>query len=140
MQVAVVEMNGYVSPRLAWCTHLRTAVIEAGHILQQELRAVPDHMTLVDLVNALALDVLVCGGIPPTIEAALYRRGLDVIHGVIGTADQVLQALARGALRSEDALSDNDCGPGVVTQPDGVARGGPHTAAAASVAGGVKAA
>ncbi len=123
MRAAVVEMEGYVSPRLAWCTHLRIAGIDAGHILHEESRDVCDldPAMLVNLLNELELDVLACGGIPPEMECALHPRELRVIRGVIGTGDQVLQALAHGRLRNDDVANHH---PGRATRDDAVdARG-----------------
>jgi len=107
MRVAVAEMRGYVSPRLAWCTHVRLAVIDAGRIVSDETQDVRGFgpAALIGLLSALELDTIVCGAISPESEQALERQGVGVIWGVIGKTNQVLLALARGQLRNDDVVS-----------------------------------
>ncbi len=96
MRVAIPICRGRISPVFDVAQSLRLVDIEdralASHaeltIRGNRTRALADHV----------VDVLICAGISREIENTLRAQGIDVISGICGLVDEVVEAYLDGGL------------------------------------------
>lgn len=62
------------------------------------------HGALAGILSALHADVLICGGIGGSAQAALAQAGIKLYGGVSGSADEAVGALLAGMLDFDPAV------------------------------------
>ena len=101
MKIAIPLFSSRVSPRFGCETEILIVDI-ANHqeINRQKFSTVglgiPQRIAL---LSSLAIDILICGGIDIFCLRSLLGRGLQIIPGVIGEADEALNCFLSGKLR-----------------------------------------
>lgn len=100
MKVAVVLFRDQVAPRFGatrmaalvtveHATEMDRRLIDLGGVMPEEIPG---------MLAAEGAEVLICGGIHPRFEALFARRGVKVIGGVVGPAEEALAAFRAGEL------------------------------------------
>jgi len=99
-RVAIPIFRMRVSPVLDSCTRLLLVDIERGHeVDRKELYL--DAMTLTERVTLLqksSVDVVICGGISEVLENLLSSTHVDLISGISGEIERVLEAYVANTL------------------------------------------
>ena len=113
MKVALTVWGGRVAPvfdvsREVTVLTIQDAVMGAPRRVRIE---VPTPELRVERLAALGIDTLVCGAISAPLQRDLANRGVRVIGFVAGDADEVLRALAGGALPAPEFVMPG-CGDG----------------------------
>jgi predicted Fe-Mo cluster-binding NifX family protein len=99
MKIAIPHWQGRVSPVFDVCGRLLVVEMENGREIGRSDVVVTGHDPLnrVAQIKALGIDVLICGAISRTMEAALAAAGIRVWAEVCGPVEAVLAGfLARG--------------------------------------------
>lgn len=119
MKVAVVLFRDAVCPRFACATQLLLATVDQGRVTDRKVIALEGRLPTqyAHHIASLGVQTLICGGIHRRFLHDLQREGIQVIWGVIGSAEEALAALSTGALRPDQFL----CRP---NRPRGGPRGG----------------
>jgi predicted Fe-Mo cluster-binding NifX family protein len=106
VNVGIVIFNEAVSPRFGCATQLLLAKVEPGQITDRRVVALNDRLPdeYPRHLATLGVQTLVCGGIHRRFLNELQREGIQVIWGVIGPADDALEAVRNGTLRSDQFL------------------------------------
>ncbi len=118
MRVAVSQFGSEVSPRFGRIVRLTIVELDGGRVCDRQAVFAPTGVDkhLVDLLESLGVEVLVCGGIEHALQRDFERRGIHVIWGVIGSVELAVEALANGTLRNDQfvgrATSDRIVGDG----------------------------
>ena len=105
-KIGIVVFNNEVSPRFGMSPALMVAQVEGKTVKQSEtasLEAVPPG-ALADFIAGQGVKVLICGGIHERFQTALEQRGVKVIWGIIGPAEQALNEYLAGALKPDRFL------------------------------------
>lgn len=102
-RVAVPYENGEVFPHFGRSLHFKLYDIAGKQIVFSEIidTGGPGHGgVLSGLLNALDVDVLLCGGIGPGAQAALAAAGIQLYSGLSGSADTAVEDWMAGGLSS----------------------------------------
>lgn len=101
MNIAIALYGDEVSPRFGCSGRLLLASIDEGRVVRHEIRDVGQlhPWQWPELLSQLQVRRLVCGGIHQSFQESIEARGIEVLWGVIGRADEALRALANGTLR-----------------------------------------
>lgn len=95
MRVAVTYENGEVFQHFGHTAQFKVYDIENGVILSTEVIDTngSGHGALAGILNAMKVDVLICGGIGGGARTALEEAGIRLYGGVSGNADEAVEAL-----------------------------------------------
>jgi len=96
-----------VAPRCTCADAILLATVSAGRVVsstRMEL-TVGSAVELVAALGQHGVETVVCGGVSPDAREALDGQGIAVIDNVAGSAEEVITALDRGALRCGYGLS-----------------------------------
>jgi len=100
MRVAIPTFEGRVAPRLEGAPEVR--VVDPKDA-EAEPRVLPglshDVAGWLGLVQAAAVQWVLCGALSPALLSALEARGIQVMMGVAGEVDAVVEALRDGRLQ-----------------------------------------
>jgi predicted Fe-Mo cluster-binding NifX family protein len=100
MRIAVSIWEDKVSPVLDTASKL--LIIESE--MQKEVSRFETHLFVQDIsrrchfVCGLNIDVLICGAVSCKLSGRLMSSGIEVISGISGSAEEVLEAYLQGAL------------------------------------------
>jgi predicted Fe-Mo cluster-binding NifX family protein len=103
MRVAIPIFGQRVAPVFDWCR--RIAVVDTDAVEQAERReadlagVMPFHRP--DRLADLGVEVLLCGGISPSVAQLVEAHGIRVVPWVAGDVDAVLAEFLAGRLPSE---------------------------------------
>ena len=119
MKIAVTYDNGEVFQHFGHTEQFKIYEVEDGMVISSEVIGSDGagHSALAALLDANAIDVLICGGIGGGAQAALEARGIELCAGASGSADAAVGAYLRGELENTGANCDHhgeghDCGHG----------------------------
>ncbi len=103
MRIAVTHEDGNVFGHFGHSEQFKIYDVEDDEILSEEIIGSDGngHEALADLLNANAIDVVICGGIGRGAVEALVSHGIEVCSGVTGNADKAVKAYLAGELESE---------------------------------------
>jgi predicted Fe-Mo cluster-binding NifX family protein len=74
--------------------------IENGRTVEREEIATPPALDALKKQFAnLQIDLLICGRIPAELEKTLFDHGVNVISGINGKSDQILNSYLNGTLQ-----------------------------------------
>lgn len=109
MKIAVTYDNGEVFGHFGHSEQFKLYEIQDGSVVSSEVIDVQGsgHSALAAELFENDADVLICGGIGGGAQAALGERGIEVISGVSGDADEAVEAYIRGELVSEGVNCDH---------------------------------
>ena len=100
MRVAVTYENGEIFQHFGHTEQFKVYDVEDGKIISSEVVDTngSGHGALAGVLQALDVDVLICGGIGGGAQSALAAAGIKLYGGVSGQADQAVEASAAGKL------------------------------------------
>lgn len=101
MRIAVPDWKGRVSPLFDVARQLLVVDFEGGRELRRSVESLEQTLPplRVDGLAQRGVNVLLCGGISALLLRMLEARGINVIPGISGDVDQVLQGYLAGHLR-----------------------------------------
>ena len=100
MRIAATYENGQIFQHFGHTEQFKVYDVEDGKIISSEVVSTngSGHGALAGVLNALNIDVLICGGIGGGARQALDAAGIKLYGGVSGDADQAVEALLAGSL------------------------------------------
>jgi predicted Fe-Mo cluster-binding NifX family protein len=103
MRIALPIWNGRIAPVFDVASRLMLADVESGTALQKWVTVLPQRPEYDggEGLEALGVDVLVCGAISRRLEGLVRSRGISVAPFIAGEAEGVLLAWLDGRLSSE---------------------------------------
>ena len=95
MRIAVTYENGNIFQHFGHTEQFKVYDVEDGKVVASEVVGTEGsgHGALAGILNALNVDVLICGGIGGGAQAALAAAGIQLFGGVSGSADEAVAAL-----------------------------------------------
>jgi len=110
MIIAIATYNGYVSQHFGRCQSYTMVDIVSGNIIKKEQVANPGHApgAIPEFLNQKGTKKIVCGGIGARATELFAHYGIEIVAGVDGTVEHVVDRLAKGTLTGGEAL----CKPG----------------------------
>ena len=127
MKIAVTYAEGNVFQHFGHTPQFKIYEIEKGEILSEQVidTGASGHGALAGLLAQQDVNMLICGGIGGGAQMALAQAGIVVMGGVMGDADDAVDAFLAGRLRFDPnvrcshhdhehgeghACGDHDCG------------------------------
>ncbi|MBQ5951645.1 MAG: FKBP-type peptidyl-prolyl cis-trans isomerase [Lachnospiraceae bacterium] len=117
MKIAVTYDNGEVFQHFGHTETFKIYEVEDGRVTESRVLGSggTGHGALAGLLGEEGIEVLICGGIGGGAQAALAERGIELVAGAVGDADEAVEAYLRGELVSTGANchhhdGDHDCG------------------------------
>ena len=106
MNIAIPIYGTRVMPRFGFTRELMVVTVEDGTILSKKRLTMPSDMfhTLPTMLAAERVSVMICGGIHPRFQKALQQQHIQLVWGVVGEWQEVLQAYLAGTLRSNPSF------------------------------------
>lgn len=100
MKVAITTEGNRVFQHFGKCELFTVYTVEDGQILGKEILDAngSGHSALADLLRLNGIDLLICGGIGQGAKNALSQNGIELICGVEGFIDTVIEQYVAGAL------------------------------------------
>jgi predicted Fe-Mo cluster-binding NifX family protein len=102
MNLAIPVYGSRVMPRFGFTRKIMVVTVEDGRIVSRKrLKMTPE--TLISLPAVLAserVSVMICGGIHPRFQQAIQGQNIQLVWGVVGEWQDVLQAYLKGTLQS----------------------------------------
>lgn len=100
MRVAVTYESGNIFQHFGHTQWFKVYDVEDGKVVSSEVVDTmgSGHGALAGVLNALRVDVLICGGIGGGAQMALAAAGIQLYGGVSGNADAAVEALLAGNL------------------------------------------
>jgi len=110
MLIAIATDEGNVSPHFGRCQTYTMVDIENGHIVKKEQMANPGHApgAIPEFLNRKGAKKIVCGGIGARATELFAQYGIEIVAGVDGAVEHVIDRLAKGTLTGGKSL----CKPG----------------------------
>ena len=101
MKIAVTYAEGQVFQHFGHTPQFKVYEIEKGEILNEQVidTGASGHGALAGLLAQQDVNMLICGGIGGGAQMALAQAGIVVMGGVMGDADDAVDALLAGRLR-----------------------------------------
>ncbi|MCC8044498.1 MAG: DUF134 domain-containing protein [Clostridiales bacterium] len=103
-RIAVPYENGRIFQHFGRAAQLKIYDVKEGAITASEVIRTngQGHGALVEILNALQADILICGGIGGGAQAALASSAIRLYGGVTGDAESAVEALLAGTLAAAD--------------------------------------
>ena len=100
MTIAVTYENGQIFQHFGHTEQFKLYDVTDGKITASEVVSTngSGHGALAGILQALHVDVLICGGIGGGAQTALANAGIRLYGGVSGSADEAVKALLAGTL------------------------------------------
>ena len=100
MRIAVTYENGQIFQHFGHTQQFKVYEVQEGKIVASQVVDTngSGHGVLAGVLEALAVDVLICGGIGGGARMALDAAGIQLFGGVSGSADAAAEALVEGKL------------------------------------------
>lgn len=114
LRVAVPVFNGRVSPLLDVAASFLYADIDRGEIVEKSFIKISENASLlrIGFLKDHGVQLVICSAVSRECACAVARMGITVLPGIIGEADDVLEAFARNSLTSERFAMPGCCGRG----------------------------
>ena len=112
LRVAIPVFNGRVSPLLDVATSFLYADIEQGKISEKLFIKLAENAPLlrISLLKEQGIQLVICSAVSRECACAVARMGITVLPGIIGEANDVLEAFARNSLTAERFAMPGCCG------------------------------
>jgi predicted Fe-Mo cluster-binding NifX family protein len=100
MRIAVSYENGQVFQHFGHTEQFKLYEVEGKQVLSSQVISAQGsgHGALAGFLSAARVDTLICGGIGGGARAALMEAGILLYPGVVGGADQAVEAYLNGTL------------------------------------------
>lgn len=100
MKIAVTYENGQIFQHFGHTEEFKVYEIEGKKVISSEVVSTngSGHGALAEVLQDLGVNVLICGGIGGGAQMALASVGIELFGGVVGAADEAVEALLAGAL------------------------------------------
>lgn len=100
MKIATTYENGQIFQHFGHTEQFKIYNVEDEKIVSSEVVDTngSGHGALADLLSALNVDVLICGGIGGGAQMALTQAGIKLFGGVQGDADKAVESFIAGIL------------------------------------------
>ncbi len=125
MKIAVTydPSNGEIFQHYGWTENFKVYDINVReNDIQSEVRSSngQSHGGLTDVITGFGVDILICGGIGGGAQKALVKKGVRVLAGCTGSADEAIDKLLKNQLQfREDYTCEDHHDPDEVCQPGG---------------------
>jgi len=109
MKLALATDGTEVAAHFGRCEKYVIAELDDGAVTAQETMASPGHEPgqLPRMLNELAVDAIVAGGMGPRAQLFFDQFGIQVITGVSGPVADVLAQLAAGELKAGESTCEH---------------------------------
>jgi predicted Fe-Mo cluster-binding NifX family protein len=109
MRVAMPMEEGYVSEHFGRARYFVIADIEEGKVKSKEIVENPVYEShrpgaVPSFLLKKGVQCIICGGMGPSAEEIFRRKGIEVMMGISGNVDEVLEKLAKGGLEGGENL------------------------------------
>jgi predicted Fe-Mo cluster-binding NifX family protein len=106
MNIAIPTYGSRVMPRFGSTRDMIIVTTEEGRIVStKQVRLTPEMWSALPAVLATEqIAVLICGGINPQFQQMIQGQQIQLIWGVVGEWQEVLQAYLQGTLQSDPAF------------------------------------
>jgi len=110
MKVAISTDGEYVSSHFGRCLSFTIAEIEGDKVLSKEVVENPGHQPafLLDFLSGKGVGCIIAGGMGRRAEALFAEKGIEILVGVSGRVEEVIEKLVSGTLEGGESL----CRPG----------------------------
>ncbi len=101
MRIAITYEDGQIFQHFGHTHQFKVYDIEGGQIVSGEVIDTngSGHSALADMLSAMRVDALICGGIGGGAQLALRSAGIKLYGGVSGSADEAAAAFVADTLR-----------------------------------------
>ena len=109
MKIAVTHENGNIFQHFGHTEEFKVYTVNGKNIEKTEVVTTngQGHGALAELLQALQVDVLICGGIGGGAQMALAAAGIALCGGVSGNCDEAVQAYLQGTLHDDPNVRCN---------------------------------
>ncbi len=128
MKLAIPLFRDEVSPRFGCSARFLVALVEENQVESRKEEDVT-HLSPWQFPEFLAsqgVSHVICGGVNQRFQVEMQRLGMEVIWGVIGTADEALAAFLNGTLKRDQFVCGESRGHRGRGQGRSQAGGGPQ--------------
>ena len=110
MRVAISTEADSVSMHFGRCPSFTIIDIEGGKVIRREVIDNPGHQPgfIPQFLHRMGVECIVCGGMGMRATELFKELGIQIIVGVSGKIDEVIEKLQRGTLEGGQSL----CKPG----------------------------
>ena len=110
MKIAISTDKGNVSPHFGRCPTFTIVEIADGKIIKKEETPNPGHHPgfLPEFLKEKGVECIICGGMGPRAQSLFTQKKINVILGVEGKINDVIDKLLKGELKGGESL----CRPG----------------------------
>jgi predicted Fe-Mo cluster-binding NifX family protein len=107
MKIAVTYASGLVEQHFGNTTEFKIYTIENGKKTNQEIISTEGyaHGTLFDLLELNKIDTLLCGGLGISAKNIIIQKGIKLIPGVVGKADESVNSFLNDTLVFDPDIS-----------------------------------
>jgi predicted Fe-Mo cluster-binding NifX family protein len=111
MNVSVPVCDGRVSPVFDVARRLLVVVVESGGEVGRREESIPEihPMLRANHLDALGVDVLICGAISRPLERMLVSAGMTVIPNTCGPAEDIIRSFVSGEFTDRSFLMPGCC-------------------------------
>lgn len=117
MKIAVASENKIVTGHFGHCQNFNIFVIDNDKIISMESIPNPGHKPgfLPNYLNELGVNVIISGGMGGSAISIFNQKGIEVITGAQGNAEDVVNSYIKGELKSTGSVCNehqhhNECG------------------------------
>jgi len=109
MRLAIATEGNMVSAHFGHCASYTLVDVEDGAVKTTNAISAPAHQpgVLPGFLAEHGANVVVAGGMGPRAQDLFASHGIEVISGVVGSIDQVVEAFIAGTLTSGENLCDS---------------------------------
>ncbi len=106
MKIAVASDREIVTGHFGHCEHFRIFNAENGKVISTEVVPNPGHRPgfLPNFLNDMGVNVIISGGMGGGAVDIFNEKGIEVIVGVSGTANEVAALYLQGSLQSTGSV------------------------------------
>ena len=111
LKVAISTESGMVCAHFGRAPEFTFVTIEDNKVIKREVFPNPGHSvgSIPQFVNAQNANYMIAGGMGPRAVQFFNQYGIEVIVGVVGKVDDVIDKILNGTLEGGESL----CSPGV---------------------------
>jgi predicted Fe-Mo cluster-binding NifX family protein len=103
MNIAIPIHGNRVMPRFGYTREIIVVTVEDGRIVSRK-RVKITWQTFLSLLASERVSALICGGIHPRFQEMIERQNIQLVWGVIGEWQDVLQAYLDGTLQTNPSF------------------------------------